>query len=104
MTGEQLRELLVKKWGCAYDICLRRTQGKVFLQIMWKYLGQASFPKSEQEYMEHLNAVAQYLQAWGATERTVQAIEATRQRPRTGKAVSIPIELGERAREWMVDF
>ncbi|WP_071518076.1 DUF3067 family protein [Geitlerinema sp. PCC 9228] len=102
MTGEQLRQLLVNKWGCAYDICLRRTQGKVFLQIMWKYLGQASFPKTESEYMEHLNAVAQYLQAWGATERTVEAIEATRERPRTGKAVSIPIELGERAQEWMV--
>ena len=42
MTGEDLRQLLLNKWGVSYDIQLRRTRGKIFLQIMWKYLEQLS--------------------------------------------------------------
>ena len=44
MTGQELHQLLQDKWGRSYDVLLRRTQGKIFLQIMWKYLEQASFP------------------------------------------------------------
>ncbi|MDE5082557.1 MAG: DUF3067 family protein, partial [Trichodesmium sp. St18_bin1] len=50
MTGEELRQLLLAKWGKSYDIQLRRTKGKIFVQVMWKYLEQASFPITEPEY------------------------------------------------------
>lgn len=26
----------------------------LYLNVMWKYLGQASFPLSERQYLEHL--------------------------------------------------
>ena len=51
MTGSDLRQLLINKWGRSYDIQVRRTQGKIFVQVMWKYLEQASFPLSEGEYV-----------------------------------------------------
>ena len=54
------------------------------------------------EYQEHLEAVATYLQGWGAFTQVMTVIETTRERPRLGKAISIPIELGERASEWLV--
>lgn len=103
MTGQDLRQLLLDKWGRSYDIQLRRTQGKIFVLVMWKYLEQASFPLSEAEYMDHLNAIASYFHAWGSTEQIQAFIENTRERPRLGKAVSIPLELGDRASEWIVD-
>lgn len=103
MTGSDLRQLLISKWGRSYDIQLRRTQGKIFVQVMWKYVEQASFPLSEAEYLEHLETVASYLQAWDATAQVQRYIEQTRERPRLGKAVSIPIDLGERASEWMLE-
>lgn len=105
MTGSDLHQLLLDKWGRSYDIQIRRTQGKIFVQIMWKYLEQASFPLSEAEYMEHLETVASYLHAWGGAAQVQEYIQQTRERPRLGKAVSIPIELGERGSEWMLgDF
>jgi hypothetical protein len=61
MTGEDLRQLLLNKWGVSYDIQLRRTRGKIFLQIMWKYLEQLSFPLNEADYIAHLNAITNYL-------------------------------------------
>lgn len=103
MTGKELRQLLLNKWGRSYDIQLRRTKGKIFVQVMWKYLEQASFPLSEAEYLEHLNAIASYLQAWGGTEQVEKFLEKTREHPRLGKAVSIPLDLGERSSEWILE-
>jgi hypothetical protein len=103
MTGRELYQLLLDKWGRAYDIQLRRTQGKIFVQIMWKYLGQASFPMSEADYFEHLEAIAAYLNGWNSSDRVREFIAQTRSRPRLGKAIGIPLDLGERGSEWMVD-
>ena len=103
MTGQDLQTLLLEKWGYSYDLQMRRTQGKIFLQVMWRYLEQASFPLSEADYMAHLNQVALYLNEWGQGEYVQQWIEETRERPRLGKAVSIPLVLGERALEWLAD-
>ncbi|MGA7933480.1 MAG: DUF3067 family protein [Kovacikia sp.] len=103
MTGQDLRQILLDKWGCSYDLQLRRTQGKIFVLVMWKYLEQASFPLTEGEYLAHLDAIANYLQAWGSTGQVQIFIQQTRERPRLGKAVSIPLELGERASEWMLE-
>ncbi len=104
MTGEELHQLLLGKWGRSFDVQLRRAQNKLFLQIMWKYLEQASFPMSESEYLAHLDQIAYYLTAWGSVAHVQGFVAQTRERPRLGKAVSIPIDLGERASEWLVEF
>ncbi|MEM8779324.1 MAG: DUF3067 family protein [Cyanobacteria bacterium P01_G01_bin.49] len=103
MTGQELHEILYSKWGRSYDIQLRRVKGKIFCQVMWKYLEQASFPLSEQEYFEHLNAIAAYLTAWGSGEQIITYLENTNERPRLGKVVSIPLDLGDRSSEWILD-
>jgi hypothetical protein len=103
MTGEELHQLLLAKWGRSYDVQLRRTQGKIFVQVMWKYLEQASFPWSEEDYLAHLDVIANYINAWGGTAQVQAYIEQTSDRPRLGKAVSIPLDLGDRASEWLVD-
>ncbi|MCS6815470.1 MAG: DUF3067 family protein [Cyanobacteria bacterium] len=102
MTGQELHQLLVEKWGYSYDVQLRRVQGKVVMQIMWKYLEQVSFPMSEVEYLAHLDEVANYLVAWNSVNQVKEFIAVTRERPRLGKAVTIPIDLGERASEWIL--
>ncbi len=104
MTGEDLHELIVAKWGYSFDVQFRRLQDKIFLQIMWRYLEQASFPLTDEEYHAHLHEVATYLVGWGQADYIRQVIAATRDRPRLGKAVSIPLDLGERSSEWLLDF
>ncbi|NJL83503.1 MAG: DUF3067 family protein [Chloroflexaceae bacterium] len=103
MTGEELHQLLLTKWGRSYDIQLRRTKGKIFVQVMWKYLEQASFPLSAAEYSQHLEAVSYYLNAWNSAAQVTSYILNTRDRPRLGKAVSISIDPGDRAAEWLLD-
>jgi hypothetical protein len=103
MTGQDLQHLLIAKWGRSYDLQLRRIKGTIYVQVMWKYLEQVSFPRSETEYREHLNAIANYLNAWDSVAQVQAYIEQTRERPRLGKAVSIPLDLGDRASEWILE-
>ena len=102
MIGQEFRQLLIDKWGYSYDVQLRRTQGKIFLQVMWKYLEQASFPLSESQYQEHLDSITNYLNALGGTIQVQTFITQTKERPRLGKAVSIPLDLGDRASKWIL--
>ncbi|MBD2326294.1 DUF3067 family protein [Alkalinema sp. FACHB-956] len=103
MTGQDLQEILINKWGFSYDIQLRQVKGKIFVQVMWKYLEQASFGATEEEYVAHLNWVLSHLEAWGVVEQVSSYVEKTREKPRIGKAVSIPVDLGDRASEWLLE-
>ncbi|NJL01640.1 MAG: DUF3067 family protein [Spirulinaceae cyanobacterium SM2_1_0] len=103
MTGDELRQLLLSKWGRSYDMQLRRIKGKIYVQVMWKYLEQASFPLDESAYCEHLQAIATYLNGWNSADQVQRYLEQTRERPRLGRAVSIPLDLGDRASEWILD-
>ncbi|MEN9231521.1 MAG: DUF3067 family protein [Thermostichus sp. DG02_5_bins_236] len=105
MTGSDFQSLLQEKWGHSYDVQLRRVNQRVVLLVMWRYLEQPSFPMSEAEYLAHLQGIVAHLQAWGVWEAVQSEIEATRQKPRMGKAVTIPLDLagmGERASEWLL--
>ncbi len=103
MTGQDLHQLIIEKWGYSYDIQLRKQPRKIFFQVMWRYLEQTSFPMSEADYLAHLDEVAAYLNAWGAVDQVQSFVEQTSERPRLGKAVSMPLDLGSRASEWLLD-
>ncbi len=100
MTPEELYELIVAKWGKSYDLQVRRIQGTIYVQVMWKYLEQASFPMTDEEYFDRITTVANYINGWNNAESVRSFIEETKERPRLGKAVSIPIDLGGRESEW----
>jgi hypothetical protein len=103
MTGTQLHQILLDKWGYSYDIQIKKLRDQLFLQVMWKYLEQASFPLSQDQYFEHLDNICSYLNAWGVVEQVKTYLAETKERPRLGKAVSIHLDLGDRASEWIIN-
>ncbi len=102
MTGSDLKDILWRKWGRCYDVQLRQIKGDWYLQVMWKYLEQVSFPLSEADYDDNLMAIATYLDEWGVAQQVSQYLEETKERPRVGKAISLRLDLGERASEWIL--
>jgi hypothetical protein len=102
MTGQELREIIITKWGYSYDVQMRKTPTKIYLQVMWKYQEQASFPLSEIDYLAHLDTIGSYLVAMGSVEQVQKFIDKTTERPRLGKAVSILLDLGDRTSEWIL--
>lgn len=103
MTGQELQQLIINKWGCSYDVQIVRIKDKIYFQVMWKYLEQASFHYTEAEYMANLEQISQYLNSWGVASQVVEGITETKSKPRLGKAVSISLDLGERSSEWILD-
>ena len=53
------------KYGKTYDLSIVRRQiagmNIVALNVMWTHLDQQSFPMSEEEYMDKLDTIAEYL-------------------------------------------
>eukprot|EP00897_Mesotaenium_endlicherianum_P010368 jgi/Mesen1/935/ME000118S00113 len=111
-TGKELRAAVVARYGRAYDVRLSTFNSKVYLQVMWRFLGQRSFHLSEEMYDEQLGAVAEFLSHWGVSDMVVEFLRTTKQRPGfTGgggaKAVSIPLNVSRgqgRGQEWMDHF
>ncbi|BCX12840.1 MAG: hypothetical protein KatS3mg067_1778 [Thermosynechococcus sp.] len=101
LTGDQLHALLLRKWGRSFDLQFRRVGHRIFLQVMWRYLEQASYPDTPEDYAAHLGAIAQHLNDWGCAQQVCTYIETTREKPRLGKAVNIPLDLGTRIIEWL---
>lgn len=108
LDGYKLRDLLMERYGKSYDVTIRVSpwlNGKSILSvnIMWHYQEQVSFPMSELEYLEHLEAISAYLNKWGAAGKFVRYVRATKERPRVAKAVAVPIEdiAPEHLKEWL---
>lgn len=63
LDGEQLKEMMLKKYGVLYDMnfkCVSLPLKRVLsLNIMWSYYGQKSFPMSEEQYELKLEGIAQ---------------------------------------------
>jgi hypothetical protein len=56
MDGTELRELVFEKFNREYDCRLQRRGKRMYFQIFWKFLGQRSFPLTEEEYQLQLDA------------------------------------------------
>lgn len=56
ISGSELRELILDKFNREYDCRLTRRGKRMYLQIFWKFLGQRSFPLTEEEYQLQLDA------------------------------------------------
>lgn len=102
MTGKELRELIFNKWGYSYDIQVINIKDKIYFQVMWKYLEQASFHWNELEYLQHLDEIANYITSWGVISQVENGIKDAKSRPRLGKAVSFSLDLGDRTSEWII--
>lgn len=40
ITGAELRQLVLDKWGRSYDVRLQRRGQRMFLHVMWRFLEQ----------------------------------------------------------------
>ncbi|PSC69784.1 DUF3067 domain-containing [Micractinium conductrix] len=110
ITGAELRELVLEKWGVSYDVRLQKRGRRVYVHVMWKFLEQKSFPLTEEEYLLQLQAVADYLNLWECQERVRTGIRSANKRGPgyTGggnaRAISIPLDVdvdgAGRSNEW----
>ena len=101
LGGWEILNLLVNKWGAAYDLQIRKNSpfgeesANVYINVMWQYFGQKSFRMNEREYMEHLEAIGRYITSVNRVRQFRETIAESRKRPNAyfGYAVSIPLDV-----------
>ena len=83
---------LRERWHATYDLQLVVRRRRLYLQVMWAYLEQQSFPMSASEYREHLGEVLDVVNRLGLAGDVRQWLISTRDKPRLGKALSLQLQ------------
>ena len=100
---EELLALLRTRWQATYDLQLVQRRGRLYLHVMWGYLEQQSFPLTTEAYEERLEELVGSLNGLGVAAQVRHWLQTTTDRPRLGKALSLPLELPEgRASEFLL--
>jgi hypothetical protein len=95
LSATEVLALLRSRWQASYDVQLIVRRGRLYLQVMWGYLEQQSFPMSEEAYEQHLEELVASLNGLGVADQVRQWLRTTRDRPRLGRALSLALEIPE---------
>ena len=102
LTVDEVVDLLRKRWQASYDMQLVVRRKRMYLQVMWAYLEQQSFPLNEEEYRTHLAQVLDVVNRLGQAGAVRSWLSDTRDRPRLGKALSLQLQGEGRLEEFLV--
>jgi Domain of unknown function (DUF3067) len=103
LQPDEVLELLRRRWQASHGLQLLQRGGRLYFQVMWNHLEQQSFPLGPEAYREALEELVATLNGLGVAEQVRHWLQTTKDRPRLGKALSLPLELPRgRASEFLL--
>tara|TARA_Y100001978_G_scaffold190393_1_gene193552 strand:+ start:165 stop:482 length:318 start_codon:yes stop_codon:yes gene_type:complete len=102
LVVDEIIYYLVNRWGKKYDFRLFTRKNSLYLQMMWRFLEQESFPMSEEEYKVSLAEKIEILNRCGYSEEVRNWLRTVNSRPRLGRAVSLQLEINEKMKEFLL--
>ena len=90
------------RWGVSYDLQLVVRNNHLYLQVMWGYLEQQSFPLDEQAYRNHLNEVLEVVNRLGQAKNVREWLFTNPQKPRLGHAITFRLKVDGRLSEFVL--
>ncbi|MEB3233863.1 MAG: DUF3067 family protein [Cyanobacteriota bacterium] len=93
LSADEVIALLRQRWQASYDLQLVQRRGRLYLQVMWAYQEQQSFPLSPEEYGQHIHELVLVLNSLGVADEVRDWLQHCPDRPRLGKALSLALEL-----------
>ena len=103
LASDEVLAILRRRWQASYDLQLIVRRGRLYLQVMWGYLEQQSFPMDAETYAARLEELVANLNGLGVAEQVRHWLLTTPDKPRLGRAMSLPLELPEgRASEFLL--
>ncbi len=99
---DEVINFLRRKWEVSYDLRLVVRDKSLFLQVMWSYLEQQSFPLDEKNYRLHLHEVVEVINRIGVAGLVREWLLITRSKPMVGKPLSLRLISDWRLKEFVL--
>ena len=93
---------LRKRWGVTYDLKLLIKRDRIYLQMMWGFLEQQSFPLDEDAFRENLNRILEIINRAGQSDFVRHWLENVQAKPRLGRAITLPLPMDQRMGEFVL--
>ena len=93
LSPDEILQILRQRWQASYDLQLIVRRGRLYLQVMWGYLEQQSFPMTAEQYAASLDELVTNLNGMGVAAQVRLWLTTTADKPRVGKAMTLPLEL-----------
>ena len=105
LSVDEVIGCLRQRWRATYDLQLVVRRRRLYLQVMWAYLEQQSFPMDLETYRQHLGEVLDVVNRLGLAGEVRRWLGSTRDKPRLGKAMSLPLQVaGPEAETLLKEF
>ncbi len=99
---EEVIECLRRRWGVTYDLRLIVKSDRIYLQMMWRFLEQQSFPMDEDRFRIHLNRILEIINRGGQSALVRDWLENVNAKPRQGKAITLALAIDQRMDEFVL--
>ena len=85
--------MLRERWQASYDLQVVQRKERVYLQVMWAYLEQQSFPLGPEAYRAKLEELVVLLNGLGVAGQVRQWLATTPGKPRLGRALQVALAI-----------
>ena len=92
LSLDEVITTLRARWQASYDLQLVVRRRRLYLQVMWAYLEQQSFPMNDSEYRTHLAEILDVVNRLGLAGDVRKWLSSTKDKPRLGKALSLQLQ------------
>ena len=93
---------LRRRWGVTYDLKLLIKRDRIYLQMMWGFLEQQSFPLDEDTFRENLNRTLEIINRSGQSDFVRNWLENVQAKPRLGRALTLNLPIDQRMDEFVL--
>ena len=102
LESEEVMQCLRRRWGVTYDLRLLIKRDRIYLQMMWGFLEQQSFPLDEETYKENLNRTLEIINRSGQSDFVRKWLKNVQAKPRLGRAITLSLPIDQRMSEFVL--
>ena len=99
---DEVMECLRRRWGVTYDLRLLIKRDRMYLQMMWGFLEQQSFPMDDETFREHLSRTLEIINRGGQSDFVRDWLKNVQAKPRLGKAITLALPIDQRMDEFVL--
>ena len=99
---EEVMGCLRRRWGVTYDLKLLIKKDRIYLQMMWGFLEQQSFPMDEETFREHLSRTLEIINRGGHSGFVRDWLKNVQAKPRLGRAITLALPMDQRMEEFVL--